>query len=91
MVYHFVPVDHVLSELSTMTQPSSSALHGMAHSFIELDKALVQVIRLAGVCDCGFQSVCPVMEKHKRYMEASSWERLTMPYMSFSILIINDD
>ena len=29
------PVDHILSELSTMTQPSWVALHGMAHSFKE--------------------------------------------------------
>ena len=35
------PVDHVLSELSTMTHPSWVAQQGMAHSFIELDKALV--------------------------------------------------
>ena len=39
------PVDHVLSELSTMTCPSWVALHVMAHSFIELDKAVVHVIR----------------------------------------------
>ena len=32
------PVDHILSELSTMTCQSWVALHGMAHSFIELDK-----------------------------------------------------
>ena len=35
------PVDHILSELSTMTHPSWVALHGMAHSFTELDKAVV--------------------------------------------------
>ena len=40
------PVDHVLSELSTMTCPSWVALHSMAHSFFELDKAVVHVIRL---------------------------------------------
>ena len=40
------PVDHVLSELSTMTRPSWMALHGMAHSFIELDKAVIYVISL---------------------------------------------
>ena len=40
------PVDHILSELSTMTHPSQVALHGMALSFIELDKAVVHVIRL---------------------------------------------
>ena len=28
-------------------------------------------------CDCGFQSVCPLMEKDKRLMEASWWQRLT--------------
>ena len=28
-------------------------------------------------CDGGFQSVCPLMEKDKRLMEASWWERLT--------------
>ena len=32
---------------STVTHPSWVALHGMAHSFIELDKAVVCVIRLA--------------------------------------------
>ena len=40
------PVDHILSELSTMTCLSWVALHSMAHSFIELDKAVVLVIRL---------------------------------------------
>ena len=40
------PVDHILSELFTMTRPSWVALHDMAHSFIELDKAVVHVIRL---------------------------------------------
>ena len=40
------PVDHSLSDLSTMTCPSWVALHGMAHSFTELDKSVVHVIRL---------------------------------------------
>ena len=40
------PVDHILSELSTMTRSSGEALQGMAHSFIELDKAVVHVISL---------------------------------------------
>ena len=31
-------MDHVLSELSTMTRLSWVALHNMAHSFTELDK-----------------------------------------------------
>ena len=41
------PVNHNLSELSIMTRPSWVALCDMAHSFIELDKAVVHVIRLA--------------------------------------------
>ena len=39
-------VDHILSELSTMTHRSWVDLHGMSHSFIELDKAVIHVIRL---------------------------------------------
>ena len=40
------PVDHGLSELSTMTRQSLVALHSMALSFIELDKAVAHVISL---------------------------------------------
>ena len=40
------PVDLVLSELSAMTCLSCVALHRMAHSFIELDKAVVHVVSL---------------------------------------------
>ena len=39
-------VDHILSELTTMTCLSWVALQGMAHSFVELDKAVVHVINL---------------------------------------------
>ena len=39
------PEDHILSELSIL-HLSWVALHGMAHSFIELDKAVVHVISL---------------------------------------------
>ena len=63
--------NHILSKLSTMTQPSWVALHGMAHSFIELDKAVIHVTSLLVICDCGFHSVCPLKEKDKRLMEAS--------------------
>ena len=40
------PVDHVLSELSTMARPSWAAPHGRAHSFAELDTAVVHESRL---------------------------------------------
>ena len=49
--------DHVLSELSTMTHPSRVPLHGMVHSFIELDKAVVHVFSLVSVLWLWF-SVC---------------------------------
>ena len=39
-------VDHILSELSTMTRLSWVVLYGMAHSFTERDKAVVLVINL---------------------------------------------
>ena len=51
------PVDHILSELSTMSRLSWLALHGMAHSFFELDKAAVHVIRLVSFLWLWF-SVC---------------------------------
>ena len=50
------PVDHILSELSTMTHLPWVARCGMAHSFIELDKAVIHVICLLVFCDCGFHS-----------------------------------
>ena len=40
------PVDHILSELSTMTHLFWVALCGMAHSFTELNKAVIHVISL---------------------------------------------
>ena len=71
------PVGHILSELSTMTRPSWVALHGMARSFIELDRLWSMWSDWLVFCDCGFQSVCPLMEKDKRLVEASWKERLT--------------
>ena len=55
------PVDHILSEPSTMTCLSWVALHGMAHSFIEWDKAVVPVIRLVSFLWSWFLSVCSLM------------------------------
>ena len=39
--------------------------------FIELDKAMVHVIRLVSFLDFGFQSVWSLTEKEKRLMKAS--------------------
>ena len=63
-------MDHVFSGLSTVTRVSWVALHGMAHSFIELDEVVVLVISLV-FCDCGFPYVCPLIDKDKRLMEVS--------------------
>ena len=52
------PMDYILSELSTMTHSSCMALHSML-SFIELDKAVVHVIRLGSCLWLWFQSICP--------------------------------
>ena len=70
------PVDHVLSELSTMTRLSWVALHGMAYGFIELDKAVVHVISLISFLWLWFSFFLPLRDKDKRLMEVSSWERL---------------
>ena len=43
------PVDHILSELSIMTHLSWAAVQGMAHSFIEWDKAVVHVTNLPNI------------------------------------------
>ena len=51
------PVDHILSELSPKTRPSLVTLHSMAHSFIDIDKAVVHVIRLVSFLWLWF-SVC---------------------------------
>ena len=47
--------DHILSDFSSMTQPSAWL------SFIELDKAVFRVIRLARCLWLGFPSVCPLI------------------------------
>ena len=57
------PVDHVLSDLSTMTLPFWVTLHSMAHSFIELDKAVIHVISLVSFLWLRYHSVCPLMDK----------------------------
>ena len=140
-------MDHILSELFTMTRLSWVVLQGMAHSFIELGKAVVHVLSLVEIevkvkvkvvqscptlqphrlyspwnslgqntgllqgifptqglnpgllhcrwilyqlscqgspsvwlvfCDCGFHSVCPLMDEYKRLVQASWWEGLAL-------------
>ena len=72
------PADHILSDLSTMTCLSWVAPHGMV-SFIELDKAVVHVIRLASCLPLCFQCVCPLMRSLSTY--PLTWVYLDMGYL----------
>ena len=71
------PVGHVLSELSTMTCPSCVSLYSMSQGFIDLDKAVVHVIRLVSFLWLWFSVCLPSDGEDKRLIEASWWERLT--------------
>ena len=71
------PVDHVLSELSTMTRLSWVALHVIAYSFIELDKAVVHVIRLVSFLWLWFLFCLPSDREGKEAYGSFLWERLT--------------
>ena len=53
------PENHILSEFSTMTHLSWVALPGMAHSFIELDEAVVHVISLVSLLWLWFSFCLP--------------------------------
>jgi len=45
----------------------------MAHSFIELDKAVVHVINLIVFCDGDFHSVCPLMIRIRGLWKLPVW------------------
>ena len=83
------PVDHVLSELSTMIRPSCDPAQHDLYSFIELRKAVIHVIISLAFWNCGFRSggcgilglassVCLLMDNNERLMEASWWEGLAV-------------
>ena len=69
------PVDHILSDLSTMTCPSLWP-HTAWFSFTELDKDVVHVIRLGSFLWLWFQSVCPLMPSLSAYR--LTWVSLTL-------------
>ena len=69
------PVDHILSDLSTMTR-SLGWPHTAWLSFTESDKAVVHVIRLASCLWLWFQSVCPLMSSLSAY--CLTWVSLTL-------------
>ena len=53
-----------------MTNASWVALHGMAHSYTDLDKAVIYVLVWLVFCDFGFHYFCPLMDTDKRLVEA---------------------
>ena len=69
------PVDHILSDLSTMTRPSWVAPYGMA-CFLELDKGMVCMIRLTSFLWLWFQCFCPLMPSRNTYH--LTWVSLTL-------------
>ena len=75
-------VCHSLLQWTTFCQPSPPwpARLGWSHrawlSFIELDKAVVCVIRLASFLWLWFQCVCPLMPSHNTYR--LTWVSLTL-------------
>ena len=70
------PVDHILSELCTMTYLSWVAQHGLTHSFNELPKeAVVHVIILVSFLWLWF-SFCLPSHEGERLVQASWWEGL---------------
>ena len=82
-------VDHVLSELSTMTCSFWATLHSMVHTLTESRKAVIPVIILVSFCDSVFlhgscaiivlpSPVCPLMDEDQRSVWASRWEALAL-------------
>ena len=67
--------DHTLSELSTMILLSWVVLHGMAHSFNELDNAVINLVSFLWLW---FPFYMPPMDEDKRLVEASWWEGFLM-------------
>ena len=86
------PVNHLLSELSTMICLSWVPLHTMAHRFIEFTRLWSMWSFWLAFCDCDFcsggcgtvvlaSSVCPLMGEDKRLVQAFWWEGLALGKM----------
>ena len=62
-----------------MTLPFWVDLHSLIHSFTELDKAVCDQWSVWLIfCNCGSHSVCPLMDKDKKLLEASWWEGMAV-------------
>ena len=71
------PVDHILSELSTMTHPVGWLYTAWLMVSLSYTRLWSMWSDWLVFCDCDLQSVCPLIEKDKRLMETSWWDRLT--------------
>ena len=69
------PVDHILSEFSTMTHPSWVAPHSMAY-FHWVRQSCRPCDRLTSFLWLWFQCVCPLMPSHNTYH--LTWVSLTL-------------
>ena len=70
------PVDHVLSQSSTMTSPSWVALHGIVHSVIELDKSVAYVTSSINFLWLWFSFCLPLKDKVKslrKFPDGRDW------------------
>ena len=63
------PGHHNLSELSTMTRLFWVDLHGMAQSFIQLDKAVIHVISLVSFLWLWFSFYLSLVDEDKRSVD----------------------
>ena len=62
------------AELYSMIHPSWVALHGIAHCFIELHKAMIHVMILISFKWLCFHSVYPLMDEDKSLLQAFWYE-----------------
>ena len=70
----FSPMDHVLSELVTMTCPSWVALHSMDHGFIELCKSVLHVKAVQTTFDLCFPSLSSwIIEIQTTIVDIFTW------------------
>ena len=84
------PVDYVLLELSTITHLSWVAVQGMAHSFLELDKAVVHVISLSSSA-LSKSNLRKFLDKWTYFCMLSIWLGSVIFSVVWKVNIVNKD
>ena len=73
-----------------MTRPSWVALHAMAHSFVELDKAVVHVIRLQWwLCTAGASILVLLIVQRRFHPKSSQRISCRSPFLKFKFIYFN--